>query len=64
MRRIGQFLSLLLLLTAGVLWVAGPSSAAKGYDVKIKADGRMKKLQEKWFGTSFETPDTAPEPSF
>ncbi|TNC10026.1 transporter substrate-binding domain-containing protein [Methylobacterium terricola] len=32
--------------------------------VKIKADGRMKKLQEKWFGTSFETPDVAPEPSF
>ncbi len=32
--------------------------------VKIKADGRMKKLQEKWFGTAFDTPDVAPEPSF
>ncbi|MCF4129467.1 transporter substrate-binding domain-containing protein (plasmid) [Methylobacterium sp. SyP6R] len=32
--------------------------------VKIKTDGRMKKLQEKWFGTAFDTPDVAPEPSF
>ncbi|KQT69103.1 MULTISPECIES: transporter substrate-binding domain-containing protein [unclassified Aureimonas] len=32
--------------------------------VKIKGDGRMKTLQEKWFGTSFDTPDVAPEPAF
>lgn len=32
--------------------------------VKIKDDGRMKVMQEKWFGTSFDTPDTAPEPAF
>jgi polar amino acid transport system substrate-binding protein len=32
--------------------------------VKIKSDGRMAKLQTKWFGTSFDTPDTAPTPNF
>jgi polar amino acid transport system substrate-binding protein len=32
--------------------------------LKIKKDGRMAKLQEKWFGTSFDTPDTVPEPNF
>jgi polar amino acid transport system substrate-binding protein len=32
--------------------------------LKIKADGRMAKLQEKWFGTSFDTPDTVPTPNF
>ncbi|GGE05634.1 amino acid ABC transporter [Aureimonas endophytica] len=32
--------------------------------VKIKGDGRMKAMQEKWFGTSFDTPDVAPEPAF
>ena len=31
--------------------------------LKIKKDGRMAKLQEKWFGTSFDTPDTVPEPN-
>ncbi|MDX7951553.1 transporter substrate-binding domain-containing protein [Lichenihabitans sp. Uapishka_5] len=32
--------------------------------VKIKADGRMKTLQQKWFGLAFDTPDVAPEPTF
>ena len=32
--------------------------------VKMKGDGRMATLQQKWFGTSFETPDAAPEPAF
>ncbi|MBP0614225.1 transporter substrate-binding domain-containing protein [Jiella mangrovi] len=30
--------------------------------LKMKKDGRMEKLQEKWFGTTFDTPDTVPEP--
>ena len=30
--------------------------------LKIKGDGRLAKLQEKWFGTTFQTPDVAPEP--
>ena len=30
--------------------------------LKIKKDGRMAKLQEKWFGTTFDTPDTVPTP--
>lgn len=32
--------------------------------VKMKADGRMAALQEKWFGTKFDTPDEVPEPNF
>lgn len=32
--------------------------------LKIKADGRLAKLQQKWFGQSFDTPDKAPAPSF
>lgn len=32
--------------------------------LKIKADGRMAKLQEKWFGVAFDTPDVAPAPNF
>ena len=32
--------------------------------LKIKGDGRMAKLQVKWFGTSFETPDSVPTPNF
>jgi polar amino acid transport system substrate-binding protein len=32
--------------------------------LKIKADGRMAKIQEKWFGTTFDTPDTVPTPNF
>ncbi|TFF27265.1 transporter substrate-binding domain-containing protein [Jiella endophytica] len=30
--------------------------------LKMKKDGRMEKMQEKWFGTTFDTPDTVPEP--
>lgn len=32
--------------------------------IKIKGDGRMAKLQEKWFGTTFETPDSVKDPAF
>jgi polar amino acid transport system substrate-binding protein len=32
--------------------------------LKIKADGRMATLQKKWFGTSFDTPDSVPTPNF
>jgi polar amino acid transport system substrate-binding protein len=32
--------------------------------LKIKADGRMAALQKKWFGTSFDTPDSVPAPNF
>ena len=31
--------------------------------VKIKQDGRMAALQEKWFGAAFETPDEVPDPA-
>ncbi|KQZ48880.1 amino acid ABC transporter [Rhizobium sp. Root149] len=31
--------------------------------IKMKGDGRMAKLQEKWFGTKFDTPDTVKEPA-
>jgi hypothetical protein len=30
--------------------------------LKIKADGRMATLQKKWFGASFDTPDSVKEP--
>lgn len=29
----------------------------------IKADGRLAAIQEKWFGASFDTPDSVPEPA-
>jgi polar amino acid transport system substrate-binding protein len=32
--------------------------------LKIKGDGRMAKIQQKWFGTTFDTPDTVPTPNF
>ena len=31
--------------------------------LKIKADGRMGKLQQKWFGQTFDTPDSVPTPN-
>ena len=31
--------------------------------VKIKKDGRMAKLQQNWFGTTFNTPDEAVTPN-
>lgn len=31
--------------------------------LKIKADGRMAKIQQKWFGTIFDTPDSVPTPN-
>ena len=32
--------------------------------LKIKTDGRMANIQEKWFGTTFDTPDSVPTPNF
>ncbi|MFQ8430146.1 transporter substrate-binding domain-containing protein [Amaricoccus sp. W119] len=32
--------------------------------LKMKADGRLAALQEKWFGVTFETPDTVTEAAF
>ena len=32
--------------------------------LKMKRDGRLARLQKKWFGESFDTPDYAPAPSF
>jgi polar amino acid transport system substrate-binding protein len=32
--------------------------------LKIKADGRMATIQKKWFGTTFDTPDSVPTPNF
>jgi len=41
----------------------GLNDAIQAAMLKIKADGRMGKLQEKWFGQSFDTPDTVPVPN-
>jgi polar amino acid transport system substrate-binding protein len=43
---------------------AGLDDAVQAAMLKIKADGRLADLQKKWFGASFDTPDTVPEPSF
>jgi polar amino acid transport system substrate-binding protein len=43
---------------------AGLMDAVDSAMLKIKKDGRMAKLQEKWFGTSFDTPDSVPTPNF
>jgi polar amino acid transport system substrate-binding protein len=32
--------------------------------LKIKADGRLAKLEQKWFGATFDLPDTVPTPNF
>ncbi|NHT78096.1 amino acid ABC transporter substrate-binding protein (PAAT family) [Rhizobium sp. PP-F2F-G38] len=32
--------------------------------LKMKGDGRLAKLQEKWFGASFDTPDAVKDPAF
>jgi polar amino acid transport system substrate-binding protein len=31
--------------------------------LKIKADGRLARIQKKWFGDSFDTPDSVPNPA-
>lgn len=31
--------------------------------LKVKADGRLAKIQKKWFGDSFDTPDAVPNPA-
>ena len=31
--------------------------------LKIKGDGRLAKIQKKWFGDSFDTPDSVPNPA-
>lgn len=32
--------------------------------LKMKGDGRLAEMQKKWFGASFETPDSVPDPAF
>ncbi|RWX75006.1 transporter substrate-binding domain-containing protein [Neorhizobium lilium] len=32
--------------------------------IKMKKDGRLAKMQEKWFGTKFDTPDAVTDPAF
>ncbi len=39
------------------------ASAVDAAILKIKADGRLAKLQKKWFGDSFETPDAVTTPN-
>ena len=38
--------------------------AVQGAMLKIKGDGRMAAIQKKWFGTTFDTPDSVPTPNF
>ena len=38
--------------------------AVEGAMAKIKKDGRMATIQKKWFGTTFDTPDTVQTPNF
>ena len=42
---------------------ASLDDAVQAAVLKIKADGRMAKIQQKWFGTSFDTPDSVPTPN-
>lgn len=32
--------------------------------IKMKGDGRLAAMQEKWFGVKFDTPDTVTEAAF
>ncbi|WP_209854506.1 transporter substrate-binding domain-containing protein [Rhizobium herbae] len=32
--------------------------------LKMKGDGRLAEMQKKWFGASFDTPDSVPDPAF
>ena len=42
---------------------AGLMDAVQAAMLKIKGDGRMGKIQQKWFGTTFDTPDSVPTPN-
>ncbi|GAC1345561.1 MAG: transporter substrate-binding domain-containing protein [Acetobacteraceae bacterium] len=42
---------------------AGLMDAVDGIILKMKTDGRLAKLQQKWFKTTFETPDRVTNPS-
>jgi len=42
---------------------AGLDDAVQAAMLKIKADGRLAKIQKKWFGDSFDTPDLITEPA-
>jgi polar amino acid transport system substrate-binding protein len=37
--------------------------AVQGAMLKIKADGRLAVIEKKWFGTTFDTPDSVPTPN-
>ena len=43
---------------------ASLADAVQAAMLKIKSDGRMATIQKKWFGTTFETPDSVPTPNF
>lgn len=40
------------------------ADAASAAILKIKADGRLAKIEQKWFGATFDLPDTVPTPNF
>jgi polar amino acid transport system substrate-binding protein len=53
----------------GFIWRkdADSESLVKALDgaiLKMKSDGRMAKMQKKWFGDSFDMPNTVTDPSF
>ena len=43
---------------------AGLNDAFDKALLKVKADGRLATIQKKWFGDSFDTPETVPTPNF
>jgi polar amino acid transport system substrate-binding protein len=43
---------------------AGLMDAVQAAMLKIKGDGRLAVIQEKWFGAAFDTPDSVTTPSF
>ena len=43
---------------------AALADAVQAAILKIKADGRLATLEKKWFGASFDTPDSVPNPAF
>ena len=56
-------------ITNKFVGILGEEDAAKLMDamtaamLKIKGDGRLAKIQKKWFGDSFDTPDSVPNPA-
>jgi polar amino acid transport system substrate-binding protein len=53
----------------GFIWRKDADSASlvkalDGAILKMKADGRLAKMQKKWFGDSFDMPDAVTEANF